>query len=476
VDQIHSKVMGTLAPFYQTILDDPSWKCQTTVGKCDPETFFQAAQMNIWAGIGRYNASGQAANMSYLASYDEVISYMSVPPSAYKDWANAMVKYWGGGKKVHIAFEKPFGGGRNSLQDATDLHANIIASGLTEENFHLTDHWLSFFMNQHLAYFRKIVQPRLGIDWSAKDIERIVVTEYEERGFGGRGAFIDGLGQVRDMVQSHLLQVLALTIMDTSLSTNTAKLEVFENLTLVGCELKQFDGLLESKWLKYHPEFADSTFCRVRVRSSMDSWKDVELVIQTAKAMDINLYTIDVYRRGRQGVLTFDIGKEEVGTGDIKVANWTLKDTSEFDAPIPGFNSGSTFKVKPDVDAAGNGYILRYNQSNLYFPKPYAKIVNALLTGDYGAAFVTWPECKRSWEIITDSSPTVCLDPPPEKVDVYIPAFLCDKTAPEMCDQHITVKDQYDVKFSCTPQHDNWYTGIDFYKAKCNKTNVAVLV
>merc|ERR1712125_286319 len=127
---------------------------------------------------------------------------------------------------------------------ATDLHADIIASGLAETNFHLTDHWLSFFMNQHMSDFRQIVTPRLGIEWSTKDIERIVVTEYEERGFGGRGAFIDGLGQVRDMVQSHLLQVLALTILDTSLSTNTAKLEVFENLTLVGCELKQFDGLL----------------------------------------------------------------------------------------------------------------------------------------------------------------------------------------------------------------------------------------
>jgi len=360
---------------------------------------------------------------------------------------------------------------------ATDLHADIIASGLAETNFHLTDHWLSFFMNQHMSDFRQIVAPRLGIEWSTRDIERIVVTEYEERGFGGRGAFIDGLGQVRDMVQSHLLQVLALTILDMSKSTKDAKMEVFQHLKLAprGCELKQFDGLLESKWLKYHPTFADSTFCRVHLQSSMATWTGVELVIQTAKAMDINLYTVEVYKRGGQGVLTFDIGKEEVGIGDIKVSNWTLKESSEFLAPVPGFHSGQTFKAKPSVDATGNGYILRYDQNHLYFPKPYGKIVNALLTGDYGAAFVTWPECKRCWEIITDSSPSVCLDPPPEKVGVYIPAFLCDKTAPELCDQHITVKDQYDVKFSCSTQHDEWYKDVDFYKAKCNKTNAAIV-
>jgi len=413
VEAIHDKVMATLNPFYEGIQADKSWHCMTKDGDCSPEKFFASGNMNIWNGIGRYNATGQASNMSYLASYDEVISYMSVPPYAYKEWANAMVKYWGGGTKVQIAFEKPFGGGRDSLQDATDLHQNIIDSGLSEDNFHLTDHWLSFFMNSNLPVFRKIVQPRLDIDWSSKGIEKIVVTEYEERGFGGRGAFIDGLGQVRDMVQSHLLQVLALTLMDPDVqSVSSAKLDIFKKLSLVGCDLKQFDGLLESKKLTYHADFADSTFARVNVSSSMDQWKDVELVIQTAKAMDINLYTIDIYQRDGPGILTYDIGKEEVGTGDIKVVNWTLKDSSAFSAPLPGFK-GSSRMFTPDVDKSGNGYVLRYNDSNLYFPKPYAKIVNALITGDYGQAFVTWPECQRCWELLTDSSPAKCLDPPP---------------------------------------------------------------
>jgi len=465
-DEVRTKVLDTLTPFYDGMKEDRSWKCM--LEDCSPRTFFASGRLNIWKGEGKYNASGQAANMSFLAEYNEVIAYMSVPPSAYKDWADAMVQYWGGGTKVQVAFEKPFGSGRDSLKDAKDLHSSIIASGLAAENFHLTDHWLSFFMNEHLATFRQIVQPRLGVDWSTRGIERIVVTEYEERGFGGRGSFIDGLGQTRDMVQSHLLQVLALTMMDPeATSISAAKLAVFKDLSLVGCELKQFDGLLESKYLKYHADFADSTFCRAKFSSLAKDWEGVDLVIQTAKAMDINLYTIEVYQRGGPGVLTFDIGKEEVGLGDIKVSNWMLKDASPFDAPIPGFDSTTTMRVTPVVDSTGSGYILRYDDPDMYFPKPYAKIVSALLSGDYGAAFVTWPECQRSWEILTGSSPMECLDPTPEKVEVYLPAFLCDKTAPEVCDQHVTVKDLYDVKFACTPQHDVWYSGIDLYKAKC---------
>jgi glucose-6-phosphate 1-dehydrogenase len=473
VSDIYTKVMAAVSPFFDSLQADKTWKCMLPDG-CTPDRFFTSGNFNIWRGVGKYNASGQAANMSYLAKYDEVIAYMSVPPSAYKDWADSMVKYWGGGSKVQIAFEKPFGSGRDSLQDASDLHTNILASGLNPDNFHLTDHWLSFFMNQNLPTFQKILRPRLGIDWGTKGIEKIVVTEYEERGFGGRGSFIDGLGQVRDMVQSHLLQVLATFMVDSwpeATDLSSAKLDILNQLSLSpkACELWQFDGLLESRWLKYHASFADSTFARVNLQSANDKWKDVELVIQTAKAMDINLYTIEVYQRGGPGVLTFDIGKEEVGIGDIKVSNWTLKDTSGFPAPVPGFEEGATMFVTPKVDKSGNGYILQYNET-LYFPKPYAKIVNALVEGQYKKAFVTWPECQRCWEIVTGSSPSVCLDPPPENVKVYIPAFLCDKTAPDMCDQHETVKDKYTVKYNCTPQHNIWYKDVDFYKAKCNIT------
>jgi glucose-6-phosphate 1-dehydrogenase len=357
-----------------------------------------------------------------------------------------------------------------------------MAAGLPEANFHLTDHWLSFFMLQHLSRFRQRVAQVLDIDWSNKNIEKVVITEYEERGFGGRGAFIDGLGQVRDMVQSHLLQVLALAISDPSLPASEGKMQVLDSLTMTGCELKQFSGLLESRWLTYHPTFADSTFCRVQVSSNLPAWEDVQFVMQTGKAMDVNLYTINVYQKDDAGIITFNIGKEEVGLGDVQVSNWNTASQSEiqvqFEAASPGFDDTATVGMTASVDNKGNGYILNYNQPNLYFPKPYAKIVSALVTHDYAAAFVTWPECKRAWEIVTGAGPSACLDPPPEAVGVYLPAFLCDKAPAgqiaessgpaEFCDQHLTVKQLDDVKYACTDENDVVYGGeVDFYKAKC---------
>lgn len=468
VQEIHDKVMAVLEPFYATVKTDVAWKCKAPGGDCEPETFFKLAQNNIWEGEGKYNATGQAANMSFLADYDVITSYMSIPPYAYGDWSEAIVKYWGGGEKNHISVEKPFGEGRDSLQDAIDLHATIIGNGLPETNFHLTDHWLSFFMNSHLPNFSKILQQKLGISWSSADIGRIVVTEYEQRGFGGRGAFIDGLGQVRDMIQSHLLQVLALTVVDADQGRDAAKLEFLNSLALDDCELKQFEGLLRSKKLKFHGDFADSTFCKVSVKSSMKQWQNTELVMQTGKAMDIDLYTVEFFQQGGPGVIKLNIGKEEApAIADISVENWKLVDASEFDAPAPGL-SESSMKVVPSVDKDGNGVIVDYNDPKLYFPKPYSKIVTSVFDGDYGSSFLTFDQCKKSWEIVTGSSPSVCLDPKPEDVPVYLPAFLCDLQAPEMCDQHKTVKDLYDSDYACTAEHDKWYADVDFYKAKCS--------
>merc|ERR1712107_502756 len=118
------------------------------------------------------------------------------------------------------------------------------------------------------------------------------------------------------------------------------------------------------------------------------------------------------------GVITYNIGKEEVGIADISVRDWPLKDSSEFEVPLPGLGKTQHRKVSPQVDEKGNGIIVSYNDPSLYFPKPYSKIATAFLTGDYSASFLPFTQCERSWEIVTGGSPAVCLDPKPEDVKV----------------------------------------------------------
>merc|ERR1712151_886587 len=79
---------------------------------------------------------------------------------------------------------------------------------------------------------------------------------------------------------------------------------------------------------------------------------------------------------------------------------------------------------------------------------------------------------QKSWEIITTSSPALCMDPAPEKVRIYKPPQDCGNTPPHVCYQgNQTVKDLYDVTFACTPEHNKQYANVSLYKNKCNLTS-----
>ena len=189
----------------------------------------------------------------------------------------------------------------------------------------MIDHWLNFFMIKNLPAFRPSVEAALGVKFSSARFSKIVITQYEERGLEGRGGFFDGVGQVRDMIQSHLLQTLALLLITpadaTVESISTAKSHVVDGLMDGGmtCSFGQYDGFLLEEYLTYHAEFADSTLVSCNLTAKSNNMNGVEIVIRTGKMLGEFLYSIDMYQKGGPGVLTYDIGKESLNLGDVKV-------------------------------------------------------------------------------------------------------------------------------------------------------------
>lgn len=463
VDELHKDVIEALTPLYAELQNNTGWKCLAPSKDCKPKTFLKDVSTNIWAGR---DADAQAANMTAaLKDYDRVTVYLSVPPSVFASWSKAAVDNWGK-ERVHLAAEIPFG---SSLANANILQKAILDAGVPEGNLHLVDHWLSFFMNRHLPDFRKILEPRLGIQFNNKDISKIVVTEYEGRDLAGRGGYFDRVGQVRDMVQSHLLQVLALLLMESSgISSSDAKFSILNQTSLGACRQSQYEGWLLEPKLTYHPGFADSTYCEVHLKVSGNSWRSVDVTIQTGKLMGETMYTIEVFQNNTRGVLRYDIGKEETGVGAISVTNWPIKDQSPFQVPGPGFNSTeSAITMSSSVNTNGTGCILNYSQPNLYFPKPYSMMVAALLKANYSEAFVSYKECRKSWEIVNASSGS-CLDPAPANVAVYQAPQNCNNTPPAVCWKEETVADLYDVTYKCSAANDKLFKNISFYQAKCH--------
>jgi len=465
-EELKDSVMATLSPLYASLKANTGWECKQPDGDCDPETFYDdVVTGNINIHDGR-DANAQAATMiPAMKDYEHISVYLSVPPYTFGDWATATATNWGS-ERVVVAAEKPFG---VSTEDANDLYGQIVADGvLKEDHLLLVDHWLSFFMVTNLPAFQTVVTECMGVEWNSKSFSKIVITEHETRGLDGRGSFFDNVGQVRDLIQSHLLQVTALLLVTPDDNGSKAKLEVLEDVSVRTCSHGQYDGFLLEPKLGYHKNFADATFSTMYLDMNMDKWNETNLEITTGKSMGTTLYTIEMYQAGGPGLLTIDIGAEEVGVADIKVADWPLENGEcSFKAPMPGLEKEDEVDMTSSVSDEGTGVIVEYDTDSLYFPKPYAVMVTRMLSKDHGSGFVTFPEVNQSWEVITAGSPSICNDPPGAATLVYQPPSSCGNTPPKVCYTDDTVQDLYDVKYACTPDNNVEWKCLNFYQDKC---------
>lgn len=136
-----------------------------------------------------------------------VIAYLALPPSAYPSAVRALAA--GGlvpGSRVVI--EKPFGEDRSSARELTAL----LHSVCPERDVFRVDHFLHHQSIQDLIALR-FANPFFEPLWNRGHLERVEITWEETAGVAGRAGYYDRVGALRDMVQSHLLQVLALVAM-----------------------------------------------------------------------------------------------------------------------------------------------------------------------------------------------------------------------------------------------------------------------
>jgi len=465
------------------------------------------------------NVAFQARHMADdLTPYSKIVIYLSIPPPAYVEWVNAVMTQWVTGQKgkdrIHILLEKPFG---QSETTAKDLRDKIAEHGVdTSTHLHLVDHFKSFFMFRQWATWQPYVDNLMNIKWNKDDqgekaIKKIVVKQFEERGLEGRGRFFDGTGQVRDMVQSHLLQVL-LQVMDPT-ATSAERTEILRSLTIKSATYGQYNGFLDEKGLKWHEDFATPTLCRVEFTSSRDIWKDVALVIETGKdfntegtdtkgnpkGKDGNMYDVEIYLDKQETAgqaeeqvepdLTYQYGVEETGTARIKVRDISLVDygrlqqDDDFKVPLPVINEQTPSTTQPNLPhAQGEGKATLftyytdpasckentdYNHCG-YYPGAYAMMTHAAVKGEWEAGFVTYEECDASWKLLQGDGTKNILNPAPDEVFVYKPPETCKATNPvkECYDEtKKTVKDLYNDEFACKNQVKRSQT--DLWKSHC---------
>lgn len=232
-----------------------------------------------------------------------IIYYFSIPPFLYEVVAANLVKYGlnteqDGWKRIIV--EKPFGYGYES---AIDLDKKIRL-GFNEEQVYRIDHYLGKETVQNIMVTRfsnGFFEPI----WNRKYIDRVEITAAEKIGVGNRGGYYDTSGTMRDMIQNHLLQVLAVVAMEPpsifdseSIRNESVKVlqslrpikpsEIAENVVRGQYIETYVDGRTQKGYRQEKdvaPNSNTETFVAMRVFVDNWRWGDVPFYIRTGKCL-----------------------------------------------------------------------------------------------------------------------------------------------------------------------------------------------
>jgi len=135
--------------------------------------------------------------------------FLSTAPSLFKPTIDGLNSAGLCGPRVRLALEKPLGTDLASSRDINDA----VASAYPEERTFRIDHYLGKETVQNLLALR-FANSTFEPLWNATHIDHVQITVAETVGLEGRGDYYDGTGALRDMVQNHMLQLLALVAME----------------------------------------------------------------------------------------------------------------------------------------------------------------------------------------------------------------------------------------------------------------------
>ena len=215
----------------------------------------------------------------------EHLFYMSIPPTAYAPIVEHLASADLNGSNSRLLLEKPFGYDASSAEDLIKL----IDQHFDESQVFRTDHYLAKETAQNMLSFRTY-NPIFSTLWNNEHIKRIHIKAVESIDIEGRAEFYESTGALRDLIQSHLMQLLALTMMDLPTDMSSEQIHHSKQYFLEQLEPADPALTLRGQYLDYrnavgNPDSSTETFVRMHLQHGAERWQGVDIILETGKAL-----------------------------------------------------------------------------------------------------------------------------------------------------------------------------------------------
>ena len=363
--------------------------------------------------------------------------YLSIPPKSFplvtKQLARSGLADPKPGTFSRVVIEKPFG---SDLKTARELN-EVVGSVFPADAVFRIDHYLGKETVQNILALRFANQLYEPI-WNANYIDHVQITMAEDIGVGGRAGYYDGIGAARDIIQNHLLQLLALTAMEEPESFDAADLRAEKEKVLAAVRIpadlashtsrgqylggwqggEEVTGYLQKDGID--PGSTTETFAAMRLDIDSPRWEGVPFYLRAGKRLGRRVTEIAVVLKDAPQHVFSDRQISTLGPNAIVIRVQPDEGvTIRFGSKVPG----PGMQVRDVTMDFGYGHSFTEDS-----PEAYERLILDVLLGD-PPLFPRHKEVELSWMIL---DPIVAFWAANGKPDPYLPGSWGPKSADSM--------------------------------------------
>ncbi len=280
-------VIGVAAsPWNLTQLREHAREAIEKSGELDDEPALERLLSLLSYVSGDYNDPGTFTGLkNALGNARHPAHYLAIPPSLF---ATVVIGLGAVGlaEQARVIVEKPFGRDLASAQKLNEVLRSVFA----EDSIFRIDHFLGKEAIMNILYFR-FANTFLEPIWNRNYVSNVQITLSETFGVQGRGAFYESVGCLRDVVQNHLLQIVALLAMEPPAYQGFGAVHAEKHKIFCAMRPLGVDDLVRGQYAGYRQEpgvAEDSdveTFCALRLFIDSWRWQGVPWYLRSGKCL-----------------------------------------------------------------------------------------------------------------------------------------------------------------------------------------------